>query len=247
MPPVAVRTVDSGRELSDALHLLAERWTLAAPTAFASLACAAIVFFVIGAVVVAVVAGALVGHAPGAIAALGAGASGIAVALVAIAAISYAAHVLVVAAAHDVWEGREPDFRAAFRLVGDRAPALALAFVLIGLLAIVPLVLSIVLIGIPLLLVLQYCVLYVTPAIVLGGEDAASAIATSLRIGSRHPGPTLAACGGILAAFLVGRFVDAFCIHVPGLGLLTAFAVGGFTAAYGALVQARFYTLLRDA
>jgi hypothetical protein len=87
----------------------------------------------------------------------------------------------------------------------------------------------------------------VIPAIVLGGEDAVGAIGISLRIGSRHPGPTLAAFGAIVAAFLVGRFVDAFCIHVPGLGLITAFVVGGFTAAYGALVQARFYALLRNA
>lgn len=247
MPPVAVRPIDSGRELSDALHLLAERWTLAIPTAVGSLLCSAIVFFAIGAVVVAVVAGAIVGHAAGALAALGAGASGIAAALIVIAVISFVAHALVVAAAHDVWEGREPDFGAALRLALDRAPALALAFVLIGLVLIVPILLSFVLIGIPLLLVAQYYLLYVIPAIVLGGEDAVSAIGTSLRIASRHAGPTLAAFGAIVLAFIVGRCVDAFCVHIPGLGLIAAFVVGGFTAAYGALVQTRFYALLRNA
>jgi hypothetical protein len=243
---VVVPDIDAGRELSDALKLLANRWTLAVPTAVASMLSAAIVFFAIGAVVVSVVAGALIGHAAGALAALGAGAAGVFAAVFAIGALSYVAHVLVIAAAHDVWEGREPNFAAALELTLRRLPALLTAFVLIGLMTIVPLVLSLVLIGIPMLFVLSYFLMYVTPAIVLDGEDGVSAIRTSFRLASHHSGPTLIAFCGILAAFFVGRFVDAFCIHVPGLGLLTAFVVGGFTAAYGALVKARFYVLLRE-
>jgi hypothetical protein len=239
--------IDAGREVSEALSLLASRWMLAVPTAVASLLCAAIVFFAIGAVLVSIVAGAVIGRAAGAFAALGAGAAGLLVALAAIAVLAYVAHVLVVAAAHDAWEGREPDFGAALRLTMRRLPALLVAFVLIGLMMIVPLLLSLVLIGIPLLLVLSYFLMYVTPAIVFDDQDAVSAIATSFRLASRHANPTLIAYCAILAAFFVGRFVDAFCVHVPGLGLLTAFVVGGFTAAYGALVKARFYVLLRGA
>ena len=140
----------------------------------------------------------------------------------------------------------EPNFRAALELTLRRLPALVTAFVLIGLMTIVPLVLSLVLVGIPMLFVLSYFLMYVTPAIVLDGEDGVSAIRTSFRLASQRSGPTLIAFCGILAAFFAGRFVDAFCIQVPGLGLLTAFVVGGFTAAYGALVKARFYVLLRE-
>jgi hypothetical protein len=243
---VVVPEIDAGRELSDALKLLANRWTLAVPTAVASMLSAAIVFFAIGAVVVSVVAGALIGHAAGALAALGAGAAGVAAAVFAIALLSYVAHVLVIAAAHDVWEGRDPNFGAAFQLTLQRLPALLTAFVLIGLMTIVPLLLSLVLIGIPMLFVLSYFLMYVTPAIVFDGQDGASAIRTSFRLVSQHSGPTVIAFCAILAAFFAGRFVDAFCVNVPGLGLLTAFVVGGFTAAYGALVKARFYVLLRE-
>ncbi len=242
---MVVPEIDAGRELSDSLKLLANRWTLAVPTAVASMVSAAIVFFAIGAVVVSVLAGAMIGHAAGAFAALGAGAAGLLAAVFAIGLLSFVAPVLVIAAAQDVWEGREPNFGAALELTLRRLPALLTAFVLIGLMTIVPLLLSIVLIGIPMLFVLSYFLMYVTPAIVLDGADGVSAIRTSFRLASQHSGPTLIAFCGILAAFFVGRFVDAFCIHVPGLGLLTAFVVGGFTAAYGALVKARFYVLLR--
>jgi hypothetical protein len=243
---VVVPEIDAGRELSDALKLLANRWTLAVPTAVASMLSAAIVFFAIGAVVVSVVAGALIGHAAGALAALGAGAAGVLAAVFAIAVLSYVAHVLVIAAAHDVWEGRDPNFGAALQLTLRRFPALLTAFVLIGLMTIVPLLLSLVLIGIPMLFVLAYFLMYVTPAIVFDGADGVSAIRTSFRLASQHSGPTVIAFCAIFAAFFAGRFVDAFCVHVPGLGLLTAFVVGGFTAAYGALVKARFYVLLRE-
>jgi hypothetical protein len=124
---------DATRELEAAARILFSRWTLALPTAFASLAIAAIVFFVIGAVVVSGIAALLVGNG-GALAALWAGASTVVFAAVAITLIS---------------TGREPDF-------------------------------------------------------------------------------------------------DAATIHLPGVGLLTAFFVGGLTAAYIALVEVRFYAMLRS-
>ena len=243
--PLIVRTIDAGHELSEALNRLAQHWTLAVPTALASLACAAIVFFAIGAVVVSVVAGALVGHTAGALAAIGAGAAAVGLSFLAIAVLASLASTVVIAAARDVWEGRDPDFGAAWALTMRRLPDLAAALALVGLIALVPIALCIVLIGFPMLLVLAYLMMYVTPAIVLGGEDAPSAIRTSFRLATAHANVSAIAFAGICAAFFVGRFVDAFCIHVPGLGLLTAFAVGGFTAAYGALVRARFYALLR--
>ena len=218
---------------------------LAVPTALASLVCAAIVFFAIGAVIVSVIAGAIVGHEAGALAAIAAGAAGVGLALLAIVVLSSLASAVVIAAAQNVWEGRDPDFRAAWLLTLRRLPDLFAALVLCGLIAIVPIALCVVLIGFPMLLVVSYLLMYVIPAIVIGGENAPSAIRTSFRLTTANGNVSLVAFGGIVAAFFVGRFVDAFCIHVPGLGLLTAFAVGGFTAAYGALVRARFYALLR--
>ncbi len=236
---------EATRELENACRILGTRWILALPTALASLAIAAIVIFVIGAVIVSGVAALLIGGHGGAFALLGAGASSIAVAVVVIVLISTVAHAMVLAAAHDAWLGREPDFGAAFRLTLARFPALLVAALLTALLYVIPLVLSFVLIGIPLLFVLGYFLMYVRAAIVIGGEDALTAIATSFRLASTKSGPSLIAFAGMIAAFIGGRIVDAATIHVPGIGLLAAFFVGGATAAYIALVEVRFYELLR--
>jgi hypothetical protein len=235
---------DATRELEAAARILFSRWTLALPTAFGSLAIAAIVFFVIGAVLVSGIAALLVGNG-GALAALWAGASTVVFAMVAITLISTAAHAVVLAAAHDAWAGREPDFGAAFRVTLARFPALLVAAFATALLYAIPVALSLLLVGIPLLFVLGYFLMYVRAAIIVDGEDGLTAIATSFRMTTTHSGPSLVAFGGIIAAFIVGRIVDAATIHLPGVGLLTAFFVGGLTAAYIALVEVRFYELLR--
>lgn len=238
---------DAARELENAFRALTDRWTLALPTAIASLIIAAIVFFLIGAVIVSGVAAAMFGHGAAMLAAIEAGATSVAIAVGAIAIISTIAHAMVMAAAHDVWAGREPDFTAAFRLTINRFPALLIVAFLVALLYAIPVALSFVLIGIPLLFVLGYFLMYARAAIVIGGEDALTAIGTSFRLASTHTGPSLVAFAGIIAAFIIGRIVDAFTIHIPGLGLVTAFFIGGFTAAYIALVEVRFYEILRNA
>lgn len=236
---------DATRELEDAVRILAARWTLALPTAFAALLIAAIVFFVIGAVIVSAIAAVVMGRHGGAFAALGAGASTVALSVVAMVLISTVAHAVVLAAAHDAWAGRNPDFGEAFRLTLARFPALLVAGFAIALLYAIPVALSFVLVGIPLLFVLGYFLMYVRAAIVIGGEDGLTAIGTSFRMASSKSGPSLVAFAGIIAAFIVGRVVDLATIHLPGIGLLTAFFVGGATAAYIALVEVRFYELLR--
>ena len=238
---------DAARELENAVHVLAARWTLALPTAIGSLLIAAIVFFLIGAVIVSGLAAALIGHGAAAIAAVEAGATSVAIAIGAIALVSTLAHSMVMAAAHDAWAGRDPDYRAAFRLTLNRFPALLVVAFIIALMYAIPVALSFVLIGIPLLFVLGYFLMYARAAIVIGGEDAVTAIGTSFRLASTHTGPSLVAFAGIVAAFIIGRVVDASTLHIPGLGLLTAFFVGGVTAAYIALVEVRFYEILRNA
>jgi hypothetical protein len=64
-------------------------------------------------------------------------------------------------------------------------------------------------------------------------------------LATSNAGPSLVAFGGIIGAFIIGRIVDAATIHLPVIGLLTAFFIGGATAAYIALVEVRFYDLLR--
>ncbi|HEX3469486.1 MAG TPA: hypothetical protein VHT05_15500 [Candidatus Elarobacter sp.] len=243
---MVVQQFDAARELENAFRVLSARWTLALPTAIASLVIAAIVFFMIGTVIVSGLAAMLLGHTAAAIAALEAGATGVAIAVGLIALISTFGHAFVMAAAHEAWADRDPDYSAAFRLTMSRFPSLIVVAFLIALMYAIPVALSFVLIGIPLLFVLGYFLMYARAAIVIGGEDPVTAVATSFRLASSYTGPSLVAFAGIVAAFIIGRIVDGATIHIPGIGLVTAFFVGGATAAYIALVEVRFYDLLRN-
>jgi len=242
---VLVRPFDPARELEAAARLLAERWSLALPTAISAAVSAAIAFFAIGAIIVGVLGAYLVGGLDAALGALTTGALTFAVALAVIVLLSWIGHAVVVVAAHDAWAGREPDFSQALRIVFARLPALLTAFVAIGVLALVPLLLCFVLIGFPLLLALGYLLMYVTPAIVIGGEDGLSAVRSSFRIAVHNGGPSGIGYAGILGAFLIGRVADAMFVHIPLIGLVSAFVIGGITAAYGSLVAVRFYEQLR--
>jgi hypothetical protein len=242
---VLVRPIDPARELEAAARLLAERWTLALPTAISAAVGAAIAFFAIGAIIVGVLGSYLAGGLQAALTALTTGALTFAVALAVIVVLSWIGHAVVVAAAHEAWAGREPDFSQALRLVMTRLPALLTAFVAIGVLALVPFLLCFVLIGIPLLLALGYLLMYVTPAIVIGGEDGLAAVRSSFRIAVHNGASSGIGYAGILGAFLLGRVADAMFVHIPLIGLVSAFVIGGLTAAYGSLVAVRFYELLR--
>jgi hypothetical protein len=242
---VLARPLDPARELEAAARLLAERWTLALPTAIGSALSAAIIFFTIGAVVLSAIAAIIISGPPAALGVLTAGALTVGLAICGIIVISTLSHAVVVTAAHEAWAGREPDFGTAFRLVLARLPSLLAAAVAVGVLALVPLVLCLVLIGVPLLMVLGFFLMYVTPAIVVGGEGGLAAIRSSFRLTARYPGPSTIGFVGILAAFLIGRVADTMFVHIPLIGVASAFVIGGVTAAYGSLVAVRFYDLLR--
>jgi hypothetical protein len=108
----------------------------------------------------------------------------------------------------------------------------------------VPLVLCIVLIGIPLLIVAGYFLMYVPAAILVGGEGAFAAVATSVRIARSRVGESVVAWLGLLVANVVGVTVNGVVSHIPLVNFVVAFAVGGLTASYGALVIADFYMWL---
>jgi hypothetical protein len=98
---VLVRPIDPARELEAAARLLAERWTLALPTAISAAVGAAIAFFAIGAIIVGVLGAYLAGGLQAALGALTTGALTFAVALAVIVVLSWIGHAVVVAAAHD--------------------------------------------------------------------------------------------------------------------------------------------------
>jgi hypothetical protein len=231
-------------KLQRCAELLGRHWLLALPTALASLALVAVLFFGVIAVVFGVIAGHVTGGHLGAGIGLG---SGLLVALslfaLALAAL-YLAHALVVAASADVLADRPPNFGTAFVTLIRRLPDLVLAFFLCLAISIVPLVLCIVLIGIPLLIVAGYFLMYVPAAILVGGQGAVAAIATSVRIARSRVGESVVAWLGLLVANVVGVTVNGVVSHIPLVNFLVAFAVGGLTASYGALVIADFYMWL---
>ena len=245
---MVVRQLDPLTELQTAAELLFARWTLAIPTALAS--------FVVGFLLIAVVltaiaslAGAAVlgGDHPSALAAfLGTGALAIAGSFLAIVLIIGFAQSIVIAAAEDAWNGREPDFNRALTRTLHVLPTLVALFVLLLALAVIPFMLSFVLIGIPLLFALGFFMMFALPAVVVGGESAIGAIASSFQIVRTNLGPTLVAYIGMVVATVIGRLADTMLVHFPLIGLIGAFFIGGFTSAYAALVAVRFYELLRD-
>ena len=245
---MVVRQIDPLAELQTAAELLFKRLTLAIPTALAS--------FIVGFLIIAVVltaiaslvgAAAMGGEHPSALAAfLGAGALAISGSFLAIVMIIGFAQAIVIAAAEDAWNGREPDFSLALTRTVQASPKLLALFVLMLALAVIPFMLSFVLIGIPLLFALGFFMMFALPAAVVGGETATGAIASSFRIVRANLGPALVAYVGMVVAAVIGRIADTTLVHFPLIGLIAAFFIGGLTSAYAALVAVRFYELLRD-
>lgn len=245
---MVIRQINAVGELQAAAELLAARWTLALPTAVAS--------FIVGLFIVAIVAtvlvsalgaGALAGHPGGIAALLGAGALTAAAGFVGLVLIVGFAQAVVIAASEDAWQGRSPDFARAIGRALTKLPALIALFVLVLLLAVIPMMLSLVLIGVPLLLALGFFLMFALPAVIVGDESATGAIASSFRLARANLAPALTAFVAIIVATAIGRIADAMFLHIPLIGLIVTFFVGGFTAAYSALVSVRFYDLLHDA
>lgn len=94
-------------------------------------------------------------------------------------------------------------------------------------------------------LALFFLMLYVLPAIVIGGESAFQAMGTSWNMATKNAGPTFAAFIGIVLVSVVGAIINSILGHVPILGWIIALVVNALTGAYAALVIVRFYDLLR--
>ena len=154
------------------------------------------------------------------------------------------AHVMTLAAAQDAWEGRAPDFGRAFSVSLGRIPALFIAAILIALLAIVPLLLSFVGIGLLLLLALSFFMMYVTASIVLGGRAAAPRSVSPTAWCAPIPAPARSPSSPSSSSRSSAQIANSIVAHVPLVNLVAAFVIGGFTTAFSAVVSARFYNLL---
>lgn len=244
---VARPAFDSGTELQRAFDILVKNWILALPTAVASLASLFFVAFLVASLVASVV-GIGVGsegrHLGLGAALFGAGTFAALGGFVAILILSTLAQAVVVHGAEEAWSGRPVDLAASFGVAIARLPALVVAGIAVMLIMLIPLALSFVVIGIPLVMLAGFFLIYVLPAIVIGNEGGIAAIGTSFRLTKNNVGPSALAAIAMILAVGVAQVINVSLGHVPVIGWLAAFLVGGFSSAYAALVAARFYTLL---
>jgi len=241
------RQIDAMSELTNAFKILMNNWVLAIPTAVASLIFMLILFFTIFAAIGSVVgAGALGGlHPGGAMAMLGGfGILGTVLLILAIL-IALVANASVIAASEGVWQGRPADLSGGISRAIGKLPHLIVAAILIFLLAIIPTLLAIFVIGIFLLIALGFFMMYVFPSIMVGNEGGASSLGASFRLAKENFGPSALAFVGIVVVLVIGNIINTIFSHVIGLNFIIAFVVGGLTSAYAALVSVRFYDLLR--
>lgn len=239
-------SINSGAELQRAVEVLTKNWTLAIPTALASLIIAVLSVFVLGSVIgTAALGGAVGGHIGLGVAGLaGTAIYGTLFAIVAFV-VQIVAQAVVMHAAEDAWNGAPVNLQGALGAITGRIGPLAIAVILCALIMLIPFALTFVLIGFPLMLIVGYFLMFVVPAVVLGGEAPVDAIKSSYQITRTNIGPSIVALVGIVVAVLILAIVNAILAHIPILNLLGPFVVGGFAGAFSALVMARFYDLLR--
>jgi hypothetical protein len=236
-------------ELQRCCEMLAKYWILAVPPALASLLLVVVVFATILTVVGSALAGGLLGggHSEaGAGLGIGVGAVvGLAGMLLGFVALNVA-QAITMHASLDAFADRRPNLGASFRAILPRLGDLTVSMLATFLIMLVPFVLCFVIIGIPLVLVAIFFLIYVQAAVIVGGENGIAAIQTSVRLASRHVTQTAILALGVIAASVVGSFANAFVVHIPLVNLVAGFAIGGLTSAFVAMATARFYDVLRD-
>lgn len=90
-----------------------------------------------------------------------------------------------------------------------------------------------------------FLMLYVLPAVVVGGESAFQAMGTSWNMATKNAGPTFGAFIGIILTWIVVFVINAVIGHIPVLGWIVSLLLNALLSAYVALVVVRFYDLLR--
>ena len=240
-PPFA-----ASQELQRTAEQLIKYPILALPAAIASVVMVAVIFIGVLSAIATVVAGSAAGGHVGTGVGLGTGIL-IGTTLFALGLVGiYVGQAMVVAAAPAVLEDRPPDLGMAFRVTLARLPDLGVAAIATFALAIVPIALCLVLIGIPLLLALGYLLMYVPAAVVIGNEGGIDAIKTSYRIATTQVNDSFICWLGTILAAIAGSVANSMAIHIPIINLIAGFVVGGFTSAYAMLLTVKFYLALRD-
>ena len=93
-------------------------------------------------------------------------------------------------------------------------------------------------------IVLAFAMMYVVPAVVLGGKNPVTAVASSCALVARNAPASLMAFCAILLVVLGAERITHAALAVPFLSYAAAFFVGGCAAAFAAAVPARFFVLL---
>lgn len=244
------RSFDPMAELQNAFQVLFKNWVLALPTGVAALIGAAFLFFVVFATLTSAFgAGMMSGTSPkAALALLGAGGVTFLVGGVVIAIFYLLACASVMAAAEDVWRGQPADLARGLSKAFSRLGPLIVLFLVSVVVGVICVVLILALgLGILLAIVLSFFWMYALPAIVVGNQGAFEALGTSYRLVRANLAPSLTAFLGIVVVTFVGELILRLFHALPALGVVIAFAVGGLTYAFSALVAVRFYDLLRMA
>jgi hypothetical protein len=247
------RQIDAIAELQNAFQALLKNWVLAIPTGVAALVASAFLVFVVLATVGSLVGAGMMGATggqqtpnPSALLAL-AGAGGVTfiVGGVVIFILYLLACAAVMAAAEDVWRGQPADLaKGISKAFGRLGPLLVLFFISIVVGIVCGLLIIALGLGIILAIVLSFFWMYALPAIVISNQGAMQALGTSYRLARQNLAPSLIAFLGIIVVTFVGQIVLGLFKHVPALEIILAFAIGGFTYAFSALVAVRFYDLL---
>jgi len=236
------RQFDPVAELQSAFTLLMKNYSLASIPLIAGIVCIALFATVLGVVAGgAVIAGLSdISNNPMALVPLitaSLGWFGI-VGLVAII-ISLIANGAAVAASETAWQSGAADISGGFNRALSRLADLIIVAVVLG---IIWLAIFWTVIG---GLALFFLMLYVIPAIVIGGESAFQAISTSWNMSTKNAGPTFMALIGIVVVCIAVAIVNAILGHIPILGWIIAIVLNAMLSAFAAVVVVRFYDLLR--
>jgi hypothetical protein len=248
----ASRPLDPMAELQNAFSLLVKNWVLAIPTAVVSLLGAVFALFVLGALIASAVGAGMMGglqpstgEAPkaGIAALLAAGGLTTIVGFIVLALLYLLAQAVVMGGAERVWHGEPADLGNGLSKAASKLPPLFLLFIIA--IVVFAICAIIVVIGWVAAVVLYFLFMYTVPAIVIGNESTMQALGTSYRLVTKNFGPSIVAFLGVFVVGLIGGLINALFARIHVLGLIVSLVVGGFTAAYAALVLVRFYDMLR--
>ena len=241
--------IDAMAEVQSAFRHLTKNWMLGVPLLLGYIIAACIF---IGALLLgggaALLTGGLTGGDPRAIMAslsgmgLLAGIAGIVAALV--IAIATAA---VYNGAESIWQGRSLNLGTDIGAGLSKLPQLVVAFLVLLIPIIICVLLAAVIIGIPLLIVLGFLMMFVVPAIVVGGASGVAAVGESWRLTTKNFGPSVMAFLAVVVVSIIGSIINVILGHIPILGQIVALVVSVAVGMFSALIVVRFYDIIRGA